>query len=196
MDSIINFQDDFEVYPQPNNCQPTSSLLQEPVAQSYCNIQDPTIFDIKIENNPRAFEFSADASLSHRDCSTLDKDSSSAVGMKRSVKRLRPEEDFENMLSNLSEKDKLERNRICARECRKRKKIYVKGLELEIKNLRSELVECRKELSRYKLKEQEKFFSQFNMDMELPENPEPTIVDKQLASSKRLIKKYIVCLRR
>jgi hypothetical protein len=180
-----SFQDDFEVYSQLNSCQLTQSLLQEPITQSYCAVQYPTVFDVKIENYSEAFEFSADGSVSHRDGSTLDKDSLSVIG-----KRSRPNDDFDG----LSEKDKLERNRICARECRKRKKMYIKSLELQMKSLKSELIECRRELSTYKLKEQEKFFGQFSVKMELPETPNPTVPDKQIANSKRLIKKYIVRL--
>lgn len=200
----MNYQEDFEIPLCPGvelNCyqQTLDALLREPIVSL---IQDQASnkeeFGQQIKDNSEVMEFSIDASniQSHRDCLTLDKDLSTSIAESRTVKkrrRLKAEEDFEFSEESVGDSlgmNKLERNRICARECRRRKKIYVKSLEQQIKSLKNELIECRRELSSYKYEEQKKCFDQLNMESILPDNP--TLADKQMANSKRLITKYIV----
>eukprot|EP00826_Nyctotherus_ovalis_P048845 TRINITY_DN5800_c0_g1_i1.p1 TRINITY_DN5800_c0_g1~~TRINITY_DN5800_c0_g1_i1.p1 ORF type:complete len:276 (-),score=45.90 TRINITY_DN5800_c0_g1_i1:81-908(-) len=79
-------------------------------------------------------------------------------------KRPHPEAELNSpSSSDLGEKIKLERNRISARECRMRKKIYVTNLEEQIKNLKKELQECRRELSGFKQREEHHLFGQLSI---------------------------------
>lgn len=203
----MNFQEDFESsgFPQFDFSRLQLSLDVQPLPESvpklhpvHSQSRKKQEINTKLEDFSEEMDLSADASntLSRRDCSTLDKElpQKDAADLKvaRSLKRLKPEDDSESPTISLMEKDKLERNRICARECRRRKKIYVKNLEQQIKNLKNELVECRRELSSYKVKEQEEFFSQFNMEEVLGETSGPAIAEKALTNSKRLIKKHLV----
>ena len=87
------------------------------------------------------------------------------------IKRVKPEDNSEGIkLDSLIEsgsdeetkKTKQERNRVCARECRKRRKQYLESIEGQVQQLREELVACRRELQRYKAREQEGLLSQFS----------------------------------
>ncbi len=82
----------------------------------------------------------------------------------KAVKRVKPESasSIGSGDDEESRKAKQERNRVCARECRKRKKMYLENMEAQVKALREELMECRKELARYKAKEQEGVLARFN----------------------------------
>lgn len=90
---------------------------------------------------------------------------------------------------DLEGKIKLERNRISARECRIRKKIYVANLEQQMKELKLELNQCRKELHEYKTKEQQQVFANFFNTPEVTlENLSPNLTeeDKKLSNKKQL----------
>ena len=84
-------------------------------------------------------------------------------------------------------KTKLERNRKSARECRNRKKTYIKNLEIQVCCLQEELAKCKKELNDYKSKENEKFLN----EIRIPEEELNFVSDKK-ESSKKLLDKYLV----
>lgn len=50
--------------------------------------------------------------------------------------------------------EKQERNRVCARKCRLRKKMYLETIEKENRDLKDEIVKYRKELNAYKAREE------------------------------------------
>jgi hypothetical protein len=56
---------------------------------------------------------------------------------------------------------KQERNRVCARECRKRKKQYMNRLEDEVRLLKQELLTCKKELEILKSKQRLGLFGEY-----------------------------------
>ena len=112
----------------------------------------------------------------------------------RTKKRFKPEPfnlDIDPK-NNYIEKVKLERNRICARECRMRKKEYVKQMEIKIKRLQNEIVECHKELNKYKNREQQSFFNQINMKEVDPNDIDIDMGDQGSPNSKKLLNDYIV----
>lgn len=85
----------------------------------------------------------------------------------------------------LEGKMKLERNRISARECRLRKKMYVANLEHQIKDLKLELNQCRKELREYKTKEQQQLLTNFKTSEVTLENLNPSFTKEDEKSNTR-----------
>jgi len=97
------------------------------------------------------------------------------------------------LYNNLEEKMKLERNRISARECRTRKKIYIANLEQEVKNLKMELYECKRELNEYKTKEQQRLFTGLKTQQVILENLDPKFTEKASnLTNKKILENYIV----
>jgi len=123
---------------------------------------------------------------------------------KSAIKRIKPEKAFATYSpihsddDEESKKTKQERNRLCARECRLRKKVYLESMEAQVKILRKELAECRKELEKYKEQANEKILEKNNIMQKaidpfkkfLEENKET----KTEIYARDLIKNYIVFL--
>ena len=95
---------------------------------------------------------------------------------------------------NNTEKVKLERNRICARECRMRRKEQIKNMESQLKELRIELDICRKELNKYKEKEEQNYFSYFDVKDAFPVPEKPDLNVKEGNNAKKLLNNDIVFL--
>lgn len=112
-----------------------------------------------------------------------------------SKKRIKTEEGSisrKEISSKMSDELKQEKNRLCARKCRMKKKEYVKNLEDEIERLRNELSECRKELCEYKNKEKDEFASQFPK-LETPiKDTKINSGDAIRIKPKKILKEYMV----
>lgn len=69
-----------------------------------------------------------------------------------------------SLAEQMCRNEKQERNRVCARECRLRKKLYLENIEKENKMLKNEIIKYRKELSVYKAKEEAGLLATLNID--------------------------------
>ncbi len=109
-------------------------------------------------------------------------------------KRKGPEEEPDAEESEGERRAKQERNRVCARECRKRKKQYMETMEEQVKVLRTELAECRKELAVLRAKEQQGLFSQFSVLQYLDDMGKQfaASADRPAGNTKDILQKYIV----
>lgn len=160
-----------------------------------------------IENENESFDVSADnvhtISLKESSFTILEKesiqenkkDSQSLIVKKNSAKRFKSEDnpDLSKMrYSESTEKERLERNRISARECRRRRKHYLQKLETQVKELKDELTICRRQLSIYKVKEQQELFRSYNKQDIHTKDPTSNLENQPNVTSKRLMKKYIV----
>eukprot|EP00826_Nyctotherus_ovalis_P018272 TRINITY_DN15453_c0_g1_i11.p2 TRINITY_DN15453_c0_g1~~TRINITY_DN15453_c0_g1_i11.p2 ORF type:complete len:135 (-),score=32.96 TRINITY_DN15453_c0_g1_i11:788-1192(-) len=69
-----------------------------------------------------------------------------------------------SLADQMSRNEKQERNRVCARKCRLRKKLYLENIEKENRELKNEIIKYRKELSAYKAKEEAGLLASLNID--------------------------------
>jgi len=87
---------------------------------------------------------------------------------------------------------KQERNRVCARECRLRKKLYLEKIEKENKMFRKQIAKYRKELNIYKAKEEARLISDVNINEMISDSIEKLRTDNN--NTKELLDNYIVSL--
>jgi len=96
--------------------------------------------------------------------------------------------EMEEMIKNA----KQERNRVCARECRLRKKLYLERIEKENKMFRKQIAKYRKELNIYKAKEEARLISDVNINEIITDSIEKLRTDNN--NTKELLDNYIVSL--
>jgi hypothetical protein len=151
------------------------------------------------------FDSSAKCTGSDSPLSTVDKQTLTKTSVVHRPKRRFPFK-YSKVISNkrlhseltplyndLDEKTKLERNRISARECRIRKKLYMVNLEQQIKSLRMELHECRRELNEYKTREQQRLFTEFRTQQLNLENLDPKFTERaDNLTNRKILESYIV----
>lgn len=195
----IPFSYDHSYYEWQN--QSFSEEVVEPKPDTYENKTLASLLDnsskLTSHNNGSPLSLGKSATTTPNGIFRTTRTGISQLPRKYPSKRFKPEPSLENKqetCDDLTEQAKLERNRICARECRERKKVYLKSLELQIKDLQKEVQECRKELNKYKQKEQEEFFTQFNNQGAPLNYLNPAITNiTEISTNNRLeLDKYIV----
>jgi hypothetical protein len=87
--------------------------------------------------------------------------------------------------------EKQERNRVCARKCRLRKKLHLENIEKENKILRAEVIKYRKELNTYKTKEEAGLLGSLSINTIKSETVEK-LKARTTANSKELLNNYMV----
>jgi hypothetical protein len=95
-------------------------------------------------------------------------------------------------MGKVSKDVKQERNRICARECRLRKKLHLENMEKENRMLRKEIARCCKELSMYKAKEEAGLISDVNINAIITNSIDKLKTDNN--NTKELFDNYMVKL--
>lgn len=100
-----------------------------------------------------------------------------------------------NELSSSSElvpkNEKQERNRICARKCRLRKKIYLESIEKENRILKDEIIRYRKELNAYKAKEEAELLKNLSINTIKTDSIEK-LKTNSTATPKEMLHNYMV----
>lgn len=148
----------------------------------------------KLYRNSESDILGKDNSISSKDVFHIVKAEDFQEQKGNTSKRFRSELDLKaqaNTCGKSINKTRLERNRKSARECRMRKKMYVKNLEIQIKCLQRQLLECQKELNNYKVKEQQSFFAQFN-NQDIPKIDPDSSTSYETSNSRQSLNNYIV----
>jgi len=96
-----------------------------------------------------------------------------------------------NNEEQIPKNERQERNRVCARKCRLRKKMYLQNIEKENRMLKNEIIKYRKELNTYKAKEEAGLLGSLTINTMKSEAIEKLKV-RDTVNAKELLNSYMV----